>query len=680
MSFFSKLRAHALVNSLAGLLFSTLILAYVANSQSISHLGYGLYRDAERTTGHLVFWLIGSFAVSFTLMNLRSASRSFVVGLGNSCVAFFILGLGFTHRADILRHFAGAPHLWGFDVLLVALGANFIFAFGVLVAGLSKSGDSTESDDEFDFNTEDSGMPVPIKAPIVKAPIEQRDETPESTPLSTRDTEVMRPKLNFSKLHGNAELKSRLLVAATEWKAKGKNGILFYGEPGTGKTVFAEALAGELKLPIMKVNFGSVASRWINQTTEQFQHIIDSALRQAPCVLFMDELDTILPDRAKSNGQDDGNKVVTVFLTAIEKLKAGGVLLIAATNLKESLDEAAIRPGRFDFHMEVPLPDFDARKGLILMTLNKAKLSVDESVLKRLTTRWGGFNVPRICEAAERAGKLAIARGVNTVEMTDFFAGLRNVQGNKAGAPEGSLSLNDLFLDVGVRDQLGRLATQFAHVDEIEAGGGSFPKGVVFYGPPGTGKTTMAKVLAKESGWTFIATSGRELLEHGAIKKLGRKASDLRPAIVFIDEADDILGHRQFSGAKAYTNELFTLMEGANGMLHDVVWVAATNDLDGFDEAAQSRFNQKIELPIPGREPMKAMIHDWAAKIPEKIDGDAATWSGLVVDALEGLPPRNIMDVLRMALNNDIADNVSGGKPVCVTVEDVLSARKEMRL
>lgn len=675
MSFFYKLRAHALVNALAGLFFLTLIFGYVENKHFVAEYGHGAFNDAERMLGHLLFWFLGSLAVSFTLLGLRPSSRSFVVGLGNACAAMFLLGLGLTHRADVLKHFASdISRLWAFDVLLFVLGLNLIFACGVLAIGLFVKSENVGGD-EFAFDEVDSGMPVPIK----KAPIEQpRDDSPEQTPLSTRDTEAVRPKLNFSKLHGNEELKSRLLVAATEWKKKGKNGILFYGEPGTGKTVFAEALAGELKLPIMKVNFGSMGSRWVNQTTEQFQQVLDSALRQAPCVLFMDELDTILPDRSKSNGHGEAEKVVSVFLTAIEKLKAGGVLLVAATNLKESLDPAAIRPGRFDFHIEVPLPDSDARKGLILMTLNKAKLSVDESVLTRLTKRWGGFNVPRICEATERAGKLAIARGVTTVDMVDFFAGLRDVQGNKAGAPEGSIGLSDMYLDDEVKGKLGRLATRFAHVDEIESGGGSFPKGVVFYGPPGTGKTTMAKVLAKESGWTFIATSGRELLEQDAIKKLGRKASDLRPAIVFIDEADDILGHRQFSGAKAYTNELFTLMEGANGMLHDVVWVAATNDLEGFDEAAKSRFDQKIELPIPGREPMKAMIHDWAAKIPDKIDGDVATWSSLVVDALEGLPPRNIMDVLRVALNNDIADNVAGGKRVCVTVEGVLSARKEM--
>ncbi|PJF46520.1 MAG: AAA family ATPase, partial [Candidatus Thermofonsia Clade 3 bacterium] len=109
------------------------------------------------------------------------------------------------------------------------------------------------------------------------------------------------------------------------------------------------------------------------------------------------------------------------------------MLLIAATNYKDRVDPAAIREGRFVFHIEVPLPDQEARKGLILAGLRKTGRNVDSDVLERLARRWTGFNVPRILEASERAGRIASHA---QVPMRDFMRALRDVQGNPAGPPE----------------------------------------------------------------------------------------------------------------------------------------------------------------------------------------------------------------------------------------------------
>lgn len=505
----------------------------------------------------------------------------------------------------------------------------------------------------------------------------------EQTPLATRDTEALKPKLTFAQLAGNEELKKKLLAAAVEWdnagKKNGKNGIFLYGEPGTGKTAFAEALAGEVGLKIMKVNVGSMASRWINQTTEQLQDIIDSALRQAPCVLFLDEVEAIFPDRSRiERGDSEESKVVGSFLSSVEKLRDGRVLLIAATNYKDRVDAAAIREGRFDFHIEVAVPDFEARKGLVMGVLSKSGKLVEPAVLDRLARRWAGFNVPRIQEAARRAAGFSVS---NTVEMRDFMRGLRDVQGNKAGVSESALSLTDLHFDDALKDRLVNLATTFSKSDEIEARGGSVPKGVIFYGPPGTGKTTMAQALAKEAGWAFIATSGKEILsDANKLREIRRKASDLRPAIVFIDEADDILGDRQFSGMKMHTNDLLRTIDGAGEPLHDVVWILATNDVDSLDEAVIRRFPTKIELPVPGLDTLRKLVHDWAAKRPDMVAGGPDSWSADVAAALEGLAPSVVKNILDAALNNEAANSVVRGEAMHITVEDVLFARREMRV
>jgi transitional endoplasmic reticulum ATPase len=471
-------------------------------------------------------------------------------------------------------------------------------------------------------------------------------------------------------------------AAAQTWnnngKKNGKNGILLHGVPGTGKTAFAEALAGEVGLKFMKVNIGSMASRWINQTTEQLQDIIDSALRQAPCVLFFDEVEAILPDRSRiDRGDSEEAKVVGSFLSSIDKLRDGRVLVIAATNYIDRVDNAAIREGRFDFRIEVTVPDFEARKGLVLNALKKAGKTVEPAVLDRLARRWSGFNVPRIQEATRRAAGFA---KTNVVGMTDFMRGLRDVQGNKAGAPESALGLSDLYFDDELKNRLETLAATFAKSDEIEARGGSV-QNVVFYGPPGTGKTAMAQALAKASGWTFIPTSGKEILsDANKLREIRNKASDLRPSIVFIDEADDILGDRQMSGLKTHTNDLLSTIEGAGEPLHDVVWIIATNHIDSLDEAVNRRFPVKIELPAPGVETLARMVRDWAAKHADAIQGEVEDWATKVALALEGLAPSLVKGILDSALSNEASNSVLRGEPMNITLEDVLKARVEMRV
>lgn len=560
-------------------------------------------------------------------------------------------------------------------VLVANLGSAIYMSAGSLIWEIRNGIDDTTKDGTqmtaFDI-ARDAVRPSQSKP----APVPQ-----QRTDLSTRDTEALKPKITFDDLAGNEELKTKLFDAAQTWnnngKKDGKNGIFLYGEPGTGKTAFAEALAGEVSMKIMKVNVGSMASRYINQTTEQLQHIIDSALRQAPCVLFLDEVEAIFPDRSRiERGDSEESKVVGSFLSSIEKLRAGKVLIIAATNYKDRVDPAVIREGRFDFHVEVSVPDFEARKGLTLNALKKTGKTVEPAVLDRLARRWAGFNVPRIQEASRRAAGFSTS---STVGMAEFMRGLRDVQGNASSVPEGALGLSDLYFDDGLKTRLESLAATFSKSDEIEARGGSVPKGVVFYGPPGTGKTTMAQALAKASGWAFIATSGKEILsENNKLREIRRKASDLRPAIVFIDEADDILGDRRMSGMKLHTNELLATIDGA-GAPPDVVWIIATNDVDSLDEAVIRRFPTKIELPAPGIEALTRMVRDWAAKRAEMVHGDMDTWTAGVAAALEGLAPSVVKNILDSALNTEAANSVLRGEAMSITLEEVLEARREMR-
>lgn len=505
-------------------------------------------------------------------------------------------------------------------------------------------------------------------------------------PLTVRDSQAVKPRLTFKDLEGNDELKKKLLSAANEWnRGKGgqngiKNGIFLYGPPGTGKTAFAEALAGELGLKIIKSNVSSIASRFVNQTTEQLVALVDEALRQAPCVLFLDEADSILVRRSGIERSDsEENKVVTTFLTlAQDKLHDSGVLLVTATNFKDRVDDAAMREGRFDYRIEVPYPDAPARKGLVLGVLKKAGKEVNDGVLERLVKRWAGFNVKRIQEATLRACSFSATKEVG---MKDFMRGLRDVQGNKTGAGESALSLKDLYFDDELKSRLEQLAVTFSRSDEVEMRGGQVPRGIIFYGPPGTGKTAMAQALAKEAEMTFIPTSGKAILsDDKALNEICRKASDLRPAIIFIDEGDDILGDRNAAsvGMKLHTNDLLARISGSGDPLPDVVWMLATNSIDSMDEAVDRRFPIKIELPVPGLKAITAMIANWAKPI-DNIAGIKDEWVIEVAQFLEGLSPSVIKTILESAKNHAAVQGMMKNAEIGITVGMVHQARKEMR-
>ncbi len=466
-----------------------------------------------------------------------------------------------------------------------------------------------------------------------------------------------KPRYNFSHVVGMADLKARLgeagreIINARRGGVAARNGILLFGPPGTGKTFFAEALAGELRLKIIKANFGQTASRWVNQTTEQVMAVFREAEQQAPVVLFMDEIDTILIDRSKvSNADSEAARLVSAFLPAIERLRARGVVVIGATNLLDQLDPAAIREGRFDFKIEVPYPDEEARFAILKERVIKAGLTTHTETLQRLARRWSGFSVARMHAIVDEAARMGIDG--TPADFDDFMAALRKVQGRKGARGEGGPTLEQLTLSPHMREVLEDIAGRMKNIEAIERLGGSLPRGVLFFGPPGTGKTFTARALANSADWAFLATTGHDLLANPKkIDEIMHEASDLRPCIVFIDEADDVFGHRSFSNAASITNKLLTAMDGANGRLQDVVFIAATNHPDNFDPAALrgGRFTEKVEFELPGREALRDHIQKWIDTARAPIHPDVSAQA--VADLMLGHPLATVNEALQAAVN-----------------------------
>lgn len=460
------------------------------------------------------------------------------------------------------------------------------------------------------------------------------------------------PRYTFADVDGMSELKDTLLNAAREVGAGqpgGRNGILLYGPPGNGKSFIAEALAGELGVRIIHVSFGSLASRWVNQSTEQLVALFADAAQQGRVVLFLDEIDALLVDRAKvGNADSEAARTVSVFLAEVDKLRRHPVILIGATNHIDRLDSAAIREGRFDIKVEMTPPDLDARAGIFERVLMKSqRLSLSEparGMVRDVMTRMDGFSVSRIRALAEEFGRMTKATGAQPTYAV-LLQCLRAVQGKRASEQERFAPLADMVLPADTSERLRTLVSLMADPVETQKLGGRVPRGVLLYGPPGTGKTTLAKAIAKETGWPLIQTSGHKLL-HDAdeVRAVLDRARDLKPAIVFIDEADDVLSERVYSGNAALTNELLTAMDGNSFGLTDVLFIGATNHPDALDSAAirGGRLGYHVEVGLPGPQETKRLVLEWFNRKGLDPEAEEFDLEGFVL-AKAGLSPADLL-------------------------------------
>lgn len=484
--------------------------------------------------------------------------------------------------------------------------------------------------------------------------------------------EVALPRYTFADVDGMDDLKADLNEVAESVMSGKKNGVLFTGLPGNGKTFISEAFAGEIakmlkkgkRLGFMSVSMKDMASRWTNQTTEQldslFKQAASVASQRGACFLFIDEIDSILPDRKNIlDGASEKSQQVNAMLTLLVQYRdftKYGIIIAAATNHRDRLDEAAIREGRFDFKREIKTPDLKARVGLLTRSAKQAVIPAQ--VAARAAGRWEGFGVARIRHVAELASANAAKAGSSEVPFDDLMLALRETQGCKGlNLPEDTLNLDQLTFETELGDKLKQLARRMTKIDQIEAMGGTVPKGVLFYGPPGTGKTAVAKALALSSGWAFMSTTGQRLMSNEKeFENMIEKASDLRPAIIFIDEADDILADRSTNPhGKTATNNLLALLDG-DRPLKDVMFIAATNYENTLDAAAVrgGRFAEHFEFVTPGDDALLAIVKSFmAAK-------SAAPWSPeltpqVATATLSGLSPADAKDRLQQAINRVVA-------------------------
>src|ERR687894_923266 len=400
-------------------------------------------------------------------------------------------------------------------------------------------------------------------------------------------------------------------------------GVLLHGPPGTGKTLLAKAVANETNANFYTIGGPEIMSKFYGESEEKLRNVFEQAEKNAPSIIFIDEIDSIAPKREEVSGEVE-RRIVAQLLSLMDGLKARGkVVVIGATNRINAIDPALRRPGRFDREIEIGVPDRDGR--LDILQIHTRGMPLDKDVnLERLADITHGFVGADLHALAKEAGIRALRKILPEIDLSSESIPVETLR-------KIIVTMQD-FMDVVQEMEPSAMREVFVEVPDVkweDVGGladvkqelmeavewplkyqGMFtyadatpPKGILLYGPPGTGKTLLAKAAANESEANFISIKGPELLSkwvgesEKGVREIFRKARQAAPCIIFFDE---------------------------------VVVIAATNRPDIIDPALlrPGRFDRLLYVPPPDRDSRLQIIRIHTKKKPLADDMDIDRLAG----------------------------------------------------
>lgn len=413
---------------------------------------------------------------------------------------------------------------------------------------------------------------------------------------------------------------------------KPPRGILLFGPPGTGKTLIARAVANETGAFFFLINGPEIMSKLAGESESNLRKAFEEAEKNAPAIIFIDEIDAIAPKREKTHGEVE-RRIVSQLLTLMDGLKQRAhVVVMAATNRPNSIDAALRRFGRFDREVDIGIPDATGRLEVLRIHTKNMKLS-DDVDLEKIAAETHGFVGADLAALCSEAALQQIREKMDLIDLDDdqidaevlnsLAVSMENFRWAMGKSSPSALretvvevpnvSWEDIGGLEGVKQELQEMIQYpVEHPDKFLKFGMSPSKGVLFYGPPGCGKTLLAKAIANECQANFISIKGPELLSmwfgesESNVRDIFDKARAAAPCVLFFDELDSIAKSRGGSvgdaggAADRVINQILTEMDGM-GAKKNVFIIGATNRPDIIDPAIlrPGRLDQLIYIPLP---------------------------------------------------------------------------------
>ncbi|XP_068131501.1 ATPase family gene 2 protein homolog B [Hyperolius riggenbachi] len=459
-------------------------------------------------------------------------------------------------------------------------------------------------------------------------------------------------------------------------------GLLLVGPPGVGKTFLVKAVARQVGAYLISLSGPAIHGSRPGESEENLRKIFEkaSAISQAgPCILFIDEIDSLCPKRGNS-GNAPENRVVAQLLTLMDGIHSDNkMVIVAATNQPDAIDSALRRPGRFDKEIIIGNPTLSQRRAILEVLTSNMPISsdVDTGELADMTVGYVGADLSALCREAAMQVVLQAHQDSQEklVTRAHFYDAFKKIRPSTARSAIGQVEFKPVYWEqIGGLEDIKLLLKQsiewpMKYPEAFLRMGLTLPKGVLLYGPPGCAKTTLVKAVATSCHCAFFSVSGADLFSpyvgdsEKTLAQLFRQARASTPAVVFLDEIDAIVGCRSDS-------------KTSSGVQERILSVLL-NELDGVGlKTTERRGNQKL---LEGKhcqaDPMefqevinKSVMIVAATNRPDVLD-DALLRPGRL-DKLLYIPPPD--EKARLAILKICTRNVPLHSDVCL--EDLATA------